>query len=730
MPEEPSGTGGSPRAPAGPKKDRSELPRGPRMPRGLIIILISGVLALVVYKIATESGRQYKELSFSGFQEKWDARTGTYVGFDKAELKDDLLLVRPTPALAKAVTGKAADPAKTDPAKTDPAKTDSAKADAATTEKAPTATGTPIGEAPEKADDGDEKRLWYRIRIPGTAIDSDFLKQLATIPDFSYQPSSQLLSVALMYALWLGVFVLLFYFLVVRPLRSQNGPGNVLAFGRSRPKLIAKDHSGVKFDDVAGIEEAKEEVAEVIEFLKNPQKFSRLGGRIPRGLLFVGSPGTGKTLLAKAIAGEADVPFYSICGSDFVEMFVGVGASRVRDLFRQAKENTPCIIFLDEVDAVGRRRGGGMGGGHDEREQTLNAILVEMDGFDTNEQVIVIASTNRPDVLDPALLRPGRFDREIVIDLPDLKGRYEILKVHARNIKLGADADLMRLARGTPMFSGADLEAIINEAAIRASMEGKEAVEHTDLEEARDKVRFGREKRSRVLDEHDRKVTAYHEAGHALLTRLVSDVEPLHKVTIIPRGMSLGSTMFLPLKDRYTHTRNQMLGQLKVLYGGRLAEEMFCHDISSGASQDIEHATQIARKMVCDFGMSDELGPIRYTSSEQHIYLGGEVSHPREFSEATAEKIDAAVHGIVDQCYREAREVLKGHTREMELLAKALLKHETLTDEQINRIFEADDVDVIPAVEEVAEPLTDSIPGADSAASRADDDVDELLADV
>lgn len=641
----PSPEGRSPRDP-----DRPELSRGPRVPRGLILIILLAVTVIALFQSIGAS--EHDTMSFTEFQKHWNDAEKRYEGFDKARLEGEVLRVR----------------------RTQPKKEESTPKD-----------GPNLGLPNE---------LWFKVNVPDTALDSQFLRDLGTIPDFRYEPTNQFVGTFLQFLLWLVLPLGLFYFLILRPLRTQGGPGNVLSFGRSRPRLIAKENTTVKFKDVAGIDEAKEEVSEVIEFLKNPEKFQRLGGRIPRGLLFVGPPGTGKTLLAKAIAGEADVPFYSISGSDFVEMFVGVGASRVRDLFRQAKENTPCIIFLDEVDAVGRRRGSGLGGGHDEREQTLNAILVEMDGFETNEQVIVIASTNRPDVLDPALLRPGRFDREIVISLPDVKGRYEILKVHARRIKLGDDVDLMKIARGTPMFSGADLEAIINEAAIRATMAGKSFVEHEDLEEARDKVRFGRERRSQVLDEHEREVTAYHEAGHAMILLKCPDVEPLHKVTIIPRGMSLGSTMWLPLKDRYNMSRRNMLGNIKVAFGGRIAEQLFCDDITSGASQDIEQATNMARKMVCDWGMSD-LGPIHYANKEQHVFLGGEVSHPREFSEATAEKIDAEVRKIINECYAEAEAILRDSMEETSLIAKALLKHETLTAEEIDAILKAKDINVV-----------------------------------
>ncbi|MEJ2648597.1 MAG: ATP-dependent zinc metalloprotease FtsH, partial [Sedimentisphaerales bacterium] len=406
----------------------------------------------------------------------------------------------------------------------------------------------------------------------------------------------------LQWVLPLLVFVGIFYFFLVRNIRGGAG-GMLMSFGRSKHRVQGKDKAKVTFKDVAGVEEAKEEVTEIIEFLKNPRKFQRLGGRIPRGVLLVGPPGCGKTLLAKAIAGEADVPFFSISGSDFVEMFVGVGASRVRDLFKQAKDNSPCIIFLDEVDAIGRKRGPGfVGGGHDEREQTLNAILVEMDGFDTNDQVIVIAATNRADILDNALTRPGRFDRQIFVPLPDIKGRAEILKVHAKKVKLGPDANLERLARGTPMFSGADLAAIINEAALAATMANKDYIEMADLEEARDKVRWGRAKKSRVVDKKEKEVTAYHEAGHTLVQSLLKDADPLHKVSIIPRGPMGGATFALPERDRTIFTKRYLMALLQVSFGGRIAEEIFCEDISSGAQSDIQQATNIARQMVLSWG--------------------------------------------------------------------------------------------------------------------------------
>ncbi len=481
----------------------------------------------------------------------------------------------------------------------------------------------------------------------------------------------------------------LIYFFVFRSLRNAGGgPGMLGSFGRSKHKVVNKEHSTVTLNDVAGIEEAKDEIGEIIEFLKNPKKFQRLGGRVPRGVLLIGSPGCGKTLLAKAVAGEADVPFFSISGSDFVEMFVGVGASRVRDLFKQAKDSSPCIIFLDEIDAVGRRRGNGYSsGGHDEREQTLNAILVEMDGFESNDQVIVVAATNRSDVLDPALTRPGRFDRQIHVSLPDIKGRADILKVHSRKIKMSPDADMERLARGTPMFSGADLAAIINEAAIAATLQNKDFVEQDDLEEARDKVKWGRSRKSHKIEEDERKVIAYHEAGHAIVMYYDEDSEPLHKVTIIPRGQALGVTFMLPEKDRHIHTKKQLLAQLRVTYGGRIAEDMFCGDISSGASQDIRQASSIARAMITELGMSDKLG--------FQLYGIDESRQPWEqpdklFSDETARTIDQEVKGLIDRTYGETKVLLEKHRDQLDALAQALLKYETLNRDEVDRIMRGD----------------------------------------
>jgi cell division protease FtsH len=479
------------------------------------------------------------------------------------------------------------------------------------------------------------------------------------------------------------------YFVFIRNVRS--GGGMLMSFGRSKHKVQGKGQK-VTFEDVAGIEEAKDEVAETIEFLKNPKKFKKIGGRIPRGVLLIGPPGCGKTLLAKAIAGESDVPFFTISGSDFVEMFVGVGASRVRDLFKQAKENSPCIIFLDEIDAIGRRRGPGfVSGGHDEREQTLNAILVEMDGFDTNDQVIVMAATNRADILDHALTRPGRFDRQVVVPLPDLKGRLDILKIHARKVKIGPDAKFERVARGTPMFSGAELEALINEAAISASMASKDYVEMSDLEEARDKVKWGRAKKSRVVDEYDKKLTAYHEAGHAFVQSMLKEADPLHKVSIIPRGPMGGATFALPEKDRQFYTKKYCMAQLQVCFAGRIAEELFCDDIDSGAQSDITHATSMAREMVLTWGMGEELGPINYgPNPARDMYYP---NFTPEYSQKTAEIIDKEVKKLIDQAYAKAMELVKANKDRIDAIAKALLKYETLDAEDVKIILDGGTLD-------------------------------------
>ena len=497
------------------------------------------------------------------------------------------------------------------------------------------------------------------------------------------------------------LLILLIWFFIARSMRSAGaGPGGMLgSFGKSRHRLSTKESVNVTFDDVAGVDEAKEELEELVEFLKNPKKFQRLGGRIPRGVLLVGPPGCGKTLLAKAIAGQADVPFFSISGSDFVEMFVGVGASRVRDLFKQAKDNSPCIIFLDEIDAVGRRRGGGFStGGHDEREQTLNAILVEMDGFEANDQVIVIAATNRADVLDPALTRPGRFDRQVVVPLPDLLGRKQILQVHAAIVKMGPDLDLERLARGTPMFSGADLAAVINEAAILATMANKPYVEMADLEEARDKVRFGRARTSRRIEEEERTATAYHEAGHAVVQGLLEHADPLHKVTIIPRGQAIGATFSLPEKDRYGFARKYLLDTLQVLCGGRISEERKTGDISSGAAMDIQQATQFARHMILEWGMSDRLGFVHYAGTDARDAFIPD----RDYSDVTARIIDEEVKRIIDEAFSGAERIVDEYWDKIVAVADALLKYETLQGDEVRRLVAGERLDK-PTVAELLE---------------------------
>jgi cell division protease FtsH len=471
--------------------------------------------------------------------------------------------------------------------------------------------------------------------------------------------------------------------------QMQGGGAKALSFGKARARLISEKHNKITFADVAGVDEAKEELREIIEFLKDPQKFQKLGGKIPKGVLLVGPPGTGKTLLAKAIAGEANVPFFSISGSDFVEMFVGVGASRVRDLFEQGKKHAPCIIFMDEIDAVGRHRGAGLGGGHDEREQTLNQLLVEMDGFETNEGVILIAATNRPDVLDPALLRPGRFDRQVVVPRPDVKGREEILRVHSRRIPIAPDVELKVLARGTPGFSGADLANLVNEAALLAARQTKKLVEMTDFENAKDKVLMGVERRSVIISEEEKRTIAYHEAGHTLVAQTLPGADPVHKVTIIPRGRALGLTQQLPTEDKYNYSRDYLLNRITILLGGRAAEEMVLHQQTTGAGDDLEKATEMARKMVCEWGMSEKLGPLTFGKREEHIFLGREFARQQDYSEDTAVMIDAEVKRIVLDCASRARTVLEEQIAKLHGLAKALLEHESLDGEEIAKVLSA-----------------------------------------
>ncbi|MFC2168804.1 ATP-dependent zinc metalloprotease FtsH [Acidobacteriota bacterium] len=485
---------------------------------------------------------------------------------------------------------------------------------------------------------------------------------------------------------WFPILILiLFWVFFMR--QMQSGGNKAMSFGKSRAKLFSAVQKKATFKDVAGVKEAKEELQEIIEFLKDPQKFQKLGGRIPKGVLLVGAPGTGKTLLARAVAGEADVPFFTISGSEFVEMFVGVGASRVRDLFDQGKKSAPCLIFIDEIDAVGRQRGAGLGGGHDEREQTLNQLLVEMDGFDSNEGIILIAATNRPDILDSALLRPGRFDRRIVVNMPDLKGREEIMKVHVRNIPLDKDVNLGVLGRSTPGFSGADLANLVNEAALLAARHGQDKVTMLDFESSKDKVLMGVERKSMIISDEEKKSTAYHEAGHALIAALIPEADPIHKVTIIPRGLALGLTQQLPIDDRYTHSKKYLEAQLSVLLGGRIAEILFLDKTTTGAANDFERGTDIARKMVCQYGMSD-LGPVTFGERDDLVFLGKDLTMHKNFSEKTSERIDEEVKNIIDRNYARAEEILKSHKTKLIKIAETLLEREVLDSREIKAILE------------------------------------------
>ena len=488
--------------------------------------------------------------------------------------------------------------------------------------------------------------------------------------------------------LLLWVPMLLFIGLWIFFMRQMQGVGaKVLSFGKARARRISEKQNKVTFQDVAGIDEAEEELREIIEFLRDPQKFQKLGGKIPKGVVLVGPPGTGKTLLAKAIAGEANAPFFSISGSDFVEMFVGVGASRVRDLFAQGKKHAPCIIFMDEIDAVGRRRGAGLGGGHDEREQTLNQLLVEMDGFETNDGVILIAATNRPDVLDPALLRPGRFDRQVVVPRPDVKGREEILRVHARRIPLAPNVELKVLARGTPGFSGADLANLVNESALLAARQNKKFVEMTDFENAKDKVLMGVERRSMIISDAEKRTIAYHEAGHTLVADFLPGTDPVHKVTIIPRGRALGLTQQLPLDDKYNYSREYLINQITILLGGRAAEEIVLNQLTTGAGDDLEKATEMARKMVCEWGMSDKLGPLTFGKNEEYIFVGREVARHKDYSEDTARQIDVEIKRIIRDCAHRTRVILEENLEKLHTLARALLERESLDGEEVALIL-------------------------------------------
>ena len=521
----------------------------------------------------------------------------------------------------------------------------------------------------------------FRIK---TRLDPQMEKALLDSDKFApVEPNTLLMNVFVSILPILFIAFLIWFFFIRQIKMAGKG---ALSFGKSKARMLSKEKNRTTFKDVAGVEEAKDEVSELVEFLKDPKKFQKLGGRIPKGILMVGAPGTGKTLLAKAIAGEADASFFSISGSDFVEMFVGVGASRVRDMFDQARKNTPCLIFIDEIDAVGRSRGHGLGGGNDEREQTLNALLVEMDGFDTQEGIIVIAATNRPDVLDPALLRPGRFDRQITVNLPDVRGREAILKVHAKNVKLDPSADLAVIARGTPGYSGAELANLLNEAALLAARTNRKAIGMHELEEARDKVRWGRERRSLAMSDEDKKHTAWHEAGHALVNVMLEHTHPLHKVTIIPRGQALGSTMSLPKQDILNRRRKEMLDMIAVTMAGRIAEEIVSGDISTGAAGDIQQATQMARAMVCHFGMSDKLGMVQYGDNNEYVFLGREMIRSKDYSERIAQEIDAEVKRIIDEGFTVAKNLIDSNRDKLELIASSLLEFETLDGSQVQEI--------------------------------------------
>ncbi|MBI2026439.1 MAG: ATP-dependent metallopeptidase FtsH/Yme1/Tma family protein [Deltaproteobacteria bacterium] len=536
-----------------------------------------------------------------------------------------------------------------------------------------------------------EEKQYFTLESPLESKDiADLCEQFNVA--FNYEAADKSSFWQQMLISWLPLILIFgFFFFFMRQI--QVGGGKALAFGKSRAKLMTEHKKKVTFKDVAGVEEAKEELQEIVEFLKNPKKFTRLGGKIPKGVLLVGSPGTGKTLLAKAIAGEAGVPFFNISGSEFVEMFVGVGASRVRDLFEQGKKSAPCIIFIDEIDAVGRHRGAGLGGGHDEREQTLNQLLVEMDGFESKEGVILVAATNRPDVLDPALLRPGRFDRRVIVPTPDVKGREEILKVHSRNTPLDKDVELAVVARSTPGFTGADLANLVNEAALLASRYSREALTMYDFEQAKDKVLMGSERRSMIISDEEKENTAYHEAGHTLVSKIMGGTDPIHKVTIIPRGAALGLTQTLPVDDKHSFTKEYAENNIAFAMGGRVAEEVIFSHQTTGAGNDFEKATEIARRMVCEWGMSDKLGPLTFGKKNQNVFLGKEIEYSKEYSEKTAEDIDGEIKSIVMRNYDRAKKVILENKDSLERIAKALLEFETLTGEEVDRLIAGVTVD-------------------------------------
>jgi len=544
----------------------------------------------------------------------------------------------------------------------------------------------------------------FQTRIPFRDYNYELVDKLEKnkVKIVAKEKSPNIFSYLVAAAPW--VILILIWLFFIRQMQGGGGPKGLFSFGKSKAKLLTDERPRVTFNDVAGAEEAKKELEEIIEFLKEPGKFQRLGGKIPKGALLLGPPGTGKTLLARAVAGEAGVPFFSMSGSDFVEMFVGVGASRVRDLFDQGKKNAPCIIFIDEIDAVGRQRGAGLGGGHDEREQTLNQLLVEMDGFDTNDGVILIAATNRPDVLDPALLRPGRFDRQIVVPIPDLNGREGILKVHVRKIKLTDNVDLKILARGTPGMSGADLANMVNEAALLASRYNKSAVDMEDFEEAKDKVMMGSERRSLVIADEEKKVIAYHESGHTLVAKYLPKADPIHKVTIIPRGMALGLTQSLPVDERHTHSRDYLETTLAVLMGGRVAELIVFNQLDTGAGNDLERATKLARKMVCNWGMSEKLGPVTFGKAEEHIFLGRELQQHQDYSEETAVLIDGEVRRFILQAEKTARDILTKNTDKLHALAKTLLEKEIVDSHEVDVIIGRSSGDTEPVEQPVPTP--------------------------
>jgi cell division protease FtsH len=565
---------------------------------------------------------------------------------------------------------------------------------------------------------GGSPATYSAFRTESVEVDREFVAEIRS------QNPNAVISIEEPSQPWFQIFltyvflpILLFFGLWMFVLRQmQSGGSAALKFGKSRAKVMMESNLKITFNDVAGCDEAKQELEEIIEFLRDPKRFQALGGRIPKGALLLGPPGTGKTLLAKAVAGEAGVPFFSMSGSDFVEMFVGVGASRVRDLFEQGKRHAPCIMFIDEIDAVGRHRGAGLGGGHDEREQTLNQLLVEMDGFESNDGVILIAATNRPDVLDPALLRPGRFDRQIVVDRPDVRGREGILRVHTRRIPLGKDVNLEVLARGTPGLAGADLANLVNEAALLAARKGLKQVSMTDFEEAKDKIMMGTERKSLLISDKEKKVTAYHEAGHALVGFMQPDMDPLHKVTVIPRGRALGVTSFLPSDDRYTRTKENLEQMLAMMMGGRAAEELVFDSITSGASDDIKRATDLARKMVCEWGMSEQLGPLSFGHKDETVFLGREIQQHKDYSEETAVTIDQEVRRIVESAYGTAKKVLEDHLRELHALAQALLDRELLDSTEIRAIIEGRE---LPQTPRGGTPV--EAPGTVPSSTRSDD---------